>query len=70
MPAHWFADFGLLRGLRSMRLIRDFWKDRSGATAIEYGLLAALISVGIIAGIGAIGNNLQNVFLAVANKVG
>ena len=53
-----------------MRLIRDLWKDRSGATAIEYGLLAALISVAMIAGIGAIGNNLQNVFTTVANQVG
>jgi pilus assembly protein Flp/PilA len=32
-----------------MRGIRDFIEDESGATAIEYGLIAALIAVGIIA---------------------
>ena len=37
-------------------------KDKSGATAIEYGLIAALISVALIAGAGTLGNTLSNTF--------
>ncbi len=43
--------------------------DEAGATAIEYGLFAALIAVVIIAAVGAIGNELNNVFNLVANKL-
>lgn len=43
-------------------LIARFMKDESGATAIEYGLIAALISVGIIAGVRTIGDGLTNTF--------
>lgn len=39
-----------------------FMKDESGATAIEYGLIAALIAVAIIGGATAIGNNLKSKF--------
>jgi len=39
-----------------------FMKDESGATAIEYGLIAALIAVAIIGGATAIGNNLRDKF--------
>lgn len=39
-----------------------FVKDESGATAIEYGLLAALIAVGIIVVVGQVGDNLNTVF--------
>lgn len=37
-------------------------KDESGATAIEYGLIAALISVALIAGAGLLGNQLGTTF--------
>jgi pilus assembly protein Flp/PilA len=37
-------------------------KDESGATAIEYGLIAALISVALIAGAGTLGNAIGDVF--------
>lgn len=43
-------------------LLKKFTKDESGATAIEYGLIAALISVGIIAGASAIGGNISDRF--------
>jgi pilus assembly protein Flp/PilA len=43
-------------------LIARFMKDESGATAIEYGLIAALISVGIIAGVRTIGGELTDTF--------
>ena len=47
-----------------------FAKDESGATAIEYGLIAALIAVVIIGGAGLRGTNLNSKFGAIANKVG
>lgn len=43
--------------------------DREGATAIEYGLLAALIAVVIITAVTAVGTNLTTVFNQVANKL-
>ena len=44
------------------KLFTRFLKDESGATAIEYGLIAALISVGIIAAAGALGTSVGNTF--------
>lgn len=43
--------------------------NESGATAIEYGLIAALIAVAIIAGATATGNSLQTVFTNVAGAI-
>ena len=45
-----------------MNMIARFAKDESGATAIEYGLIAMLISVAIIAILRSIGGNLNLVF--------
>ena len=45
---------------------RDFIADESGATAIEYGLLAALIAVVIIAGATLLGTNLNTLFTNIA----
>lgn len=50
--------------------INRFAKDESGATAIEYGLIAALMAVIIIAGIGLIGTNLGNRFQFIADTIG
>jgi pilus assembly protein Flp/PilA len=47
-------------------LVTRFVRDESGATAIEYGLIAALISVVIIAVLGTIGTNLNAKFTSVA----
>jgi pilus assembly protein Flp/PilA len=44
------------------KLVSRFLKDESGATAIEYGLIAALISVALIAGASSLGNSLSNTF--------
>lgn len=41
-------------------MLKQFIHDESGATAIEYGLIAALISVSLIAGYTAIGNSLNS----------
>jgi len=46
-------------------LVKRFVKDESGATAIEYGLIAAGISVAIIAVVQGIGTNLKTTFGAV-----
>lgn len=40
----------------------NFFRDEEGATAIEYGLIAALIAVVIIAGVTIVGDELDNVF--------
>ena len=44
------------------RFLRKFWADESGATAIEYGLIAAGISLVIIAVVNGIGTNLNTKF--------
>ena len=43
-------------------LIKRFAKDEDGATAIEYGLIAALIAVAIIGAVTALGNSLSTEF--------
>jgi pilus assembly protein Flp/PilA len=45
-----------------MNLISRFVRDESGATAIEYGLIAALIAVVIITGVTAVGTKLSATF--------
>lgn len=45
------------------------WKDESGATAIEYGLIAAGIAVAVIVAIKAIGGNLGNMFNNVSKNL-
>jgi pilus assembly protein Flp/PilA len=49
-----------------MKTMKLFLKDESGATAIEYGLIAAGISVAIIAVVGTLGTNLKSTFESVA----
>lgn len=51
-------------------LVSRFLKDESGATAIEYGLIAALIAVVIIAGVTTLGQNLDTTFTNLSNNVG
>ena len=48
------------------QFIKKFVKDESGATAIEYGLIAALIAVLIITAVGLVGTRLEAVFDAIA----
>lgn len=44
-------------------------RDEKGATAIEYGLIAALVAVVIIIAVGAVGTNLGGTFTEVSNKL-
>jgi pilus assembly protein Flp/PilA len=50
-------------------LVSRFISDEAGATAIEYGLLAALIAVVIIGAVKLVGSNLSNTFNNVANNL-
>ena len=47
------------------RTILKFWSDKSGATAIEYGLIAAGISLAIIAVVNGLGTNLNDKFTSI-----
>ena len=49
--------------------IRAFSQDESGATAIEYGLIAALIAVVIIGAVTSLGTGVRNAFNNVANQL-
>ncbi len=49
----------MITRLQIARLLNSLRHDRSGATAIEYGLLVALITIGIISAIGGVGNQVS-----------
>ena len=50
-----------------IRVVKTFWQDQRGATAIEYGLIAALVSVAVIAGASVLGVNISGLFSNIAN---
>jgi pilus assembly protein Flp/PilA len=50
-------------------LVKRFVRDESGATAIEYGLIAAGISVAIIAAVKGLGSQLNTTFNAVSSQL-
>jgi len=52
-----------------MRFVGKFLRDENGATAIEYGLIAALISVVIITAVTLVGSNLSGVFNSIATAL-
>jgi pilus assembly protein Flp/PilA len=54
---------------RGETAIRKFLRDESGATAIEYGLIAALISIIVITGALALGGSLGDLYNMVQSKV-
>jgi pilus assembly protein Flp/PilA len=49
--------------------VKRFMQEEDGVTAIEYGLIAALIAVVIIASVGNVGNSLNNVFAYINTKL-
>lgn len=49
--------------------VKNFIREEEGASAVEYGLLVALIAVAIIAAVTAVGTNLSNLFNTVANTL-
>ena len=48
---------------------KGFLRERHGATAIEYGLIAAVISLVIMSGVQMTGNSLQNIWVSLADKI-
>ncbi|ACV68460.1 Flp family type IVb pilin [Desulfohalobium retbaense] len=52
-----------------MDKLMNFFRAEEGATAVEYGLMVALIAIVIIAAVTFLGNSLNNIFNEVANKV-
>jgi pilus assembly protein Flp/PilA len=52
-----------------INMIKNFVKDESGATAIEYGLIAALVAVAIITALQALGGALNDIFQYVADQL-
>lgn len=52
-----------------MTAVKAFWADEEGATAIEYGLIVALISVVIIAAVTLVGTNLKEIFNYIAGQL-
>jgi Flp pilus assembly protein, pilin Flp len=54
---------------KAFEMTRRFLRAEDGVTAIEYGLIAALIAVVIIASVQAVGNNLNEVFNIIKTKL-
>jgi pilus assembly protein Flp/PilA len=52
-----------------MSIFKKLFADESGATAIEYGLIAALIAVAIIAGATTVGTHLGTTFTNIGNSL-
>ena len=52
-----------------MRLLREFLKDESGATAIEYALIAAGIGIAIITSVNALGTAISSKFNAIKTSL-
>jgi pilus assembly protein Flp/PilA len=52
-----------------MQILKQFLRDDAGATAIEYGLIAALIAVVIITGVTAVGTHLSTTFKSLSGNL-
>jgi pilus assembly protein Flp/PilA len=50
-----------------MQITQRFWRDEEGAVAIEYGLLATLVALGIAVGANTLGDGLSTLFLNIAD---
>jgi len=54
----------------TMKFFKNLLRDEAGATAIEYGLIAALIAVAAITALTSLGGNLSNTFNKVSTSIG
>ena len=52
-----------------LKHVKLFYRDEEGATAIEYGLIAALVSVAAIGALGLMGNSLKTMFNFVSTEL-
>lgn len=54
---------------KTIKLLKEFAADESGATAIEYGLIAALVGVAIIGGLSSLVKNQDSAWNSIVDKV-
>lgn len=52
-----------------IKFLKNFRRDEEGATAIEYGLIAALIAIALIASLTAVGGSLSQIFGTVSSEI-
>jgi pilus assembly protein Flp/PilA len=57
------------KGLRTMAKLVAFLRNESGATAIEYGLIAAGVSIAIVAAVQLLGTSVENTFTSVSSAL-
>jgi len=62
-------DFALRAFVKASSGVQKFQADTKGVTAIEYGLIAGLIAVGLVTALTLIGTNLKTLFNSVANNL-
>ena len=55
--------------MQIVKFIKQFSRDEEGVTAIEYGLIAALIAVVIIGAVTIVGTNLKNTFTTISSSL-
>ncbi len=55
--------------MKLIKFIKDFGRDDDGVTAIEYGLIAALIAIVIIGGATLVGTNLNELFTYISTQL-
>ena len=53
--------------MQLVQFAKQFWQEEEGVTAIEYGLIAALVAVAIIVGAGLLGTSLNGLFTRLGN---
>ncbi len=53
-----------------MGILTELWRDESGATAIEYALIAGLMAAAVVAAITTFSDSLKDLFSAIAEKMG
>jgi len=49
--------------------MKRFIKDKSGATAVEYGLIIAVLSLAIVGGVASVGNSMSNLFVDTGGRL-
>jgi len=69
VPAACFLSAAYTGEVAMLKTLKTFTKDESGATAIEYGLIAALVAVGLIGALTALGNSLSSIFMHVSTTL-
>ncbi len=63
-------DFALRALVKASSGFQKFQADTKGVTAIEYGLIAGLIAVGLVTALTLVGNNLKNLFNSIGTTLG